>query len=610
PNFKRVDESQVKFVRTTVTWNRQQILGTAIPEHDIDNGIYVRTVTGETKTDLSGCVDELGDNVNFIHEWQTHYAELWINANEYEKYTAAGVTFHYDSTYFTAVSVEFGTSFSGEASVDADSGTVTLNGRANGDYAAGSGYILIARIKMESLEGQGIDWIDSNRPFSVGWSLSDGYVTTLDGNTQAVYLGNGSTTELWANPYDVNDDNIVNVLDYLNFGSVYDHSSLSGESILVACDFNRDGQVNVLDYMLLGANYDIAKQDVVSGKYQLAIAKEFIQRYTGSRLNADHQETIGTILDAANDTWIQALNNWGQEQQLDMTVNKVDVQLIVKDLSDISDGTTLAETVITKYDSETGLPVRGIIYLDEDAATMTWYSQLSDPESGTEKYDLYTVLLHELGHMYGYDANCSAFNTVRTQFSFIASDDHSTTTEDVMSSALECGERKTLSDQDIQVVGTVYAWATGLMNPETVASLNSNSNAIRYDTQMIEEEREIPLLSATADTNVPWNACTAAETEVILCLPEATAVPNRIEIAMTDSTKRKLANTGINVRQAVIIDENPAEKDVVLQNMFPEDNGVSEDRDPDWPDWSISVEKQSSAEYIDISLQTEITEES
>ncbi|MGI5831338.1 MAG: dockerin type I domain-containing protein [Thermoguttaceae bacterium] len=450
-----IDDSQIKTVNV-VTAGTSSVRGTSSAEYVVENGVYLRTVTEETALDASGSVADIGVNADYIHEWQTHYTEIWVKASENDPLSAVSVDLAFDPTYFDTTDIEFGSAFAdGNYSFDAESGKLNaIAARAADGTLSGSGYYLLARVKFEAVDDAGILWSESLAPVSLVRSVSSARVTTVSGTTSA-YIGIDASTDLWANPYDVNDDGEINLIDCVSFINRYGGNSAENYADLFF-DFNRDGVVDVRDFTAFANVYGLTRRDIVDGKAELTFPDSFTRRYVGSTLDVDHAELLGRICDAAVADWSEALG----------TEKKIDLLVVVKDLPDRQ----LAMAQVTATDSGTGLPTRGTIYLDNDAAGARWSALLTPPTSGSPRYDLYTVILHEIGHLYGYDSENEAFLSIASEFDWIGTDGHSTVESDLMYPLLEPGVRKTVTINDAAVVVAVHRTARGGMAHEAFAA--------------------------------------------------------------------------------------------------------------------------------------------
>ena len=524
---------------TSIRQTTTSVVGTSSAEFVVDGGVYVRTVTEKTETDELGMVDKLSLNVDYIHEWQTHFAEIWLKASDLESYAAASTNLSFNSEYFTVTGIEFGSAFDGTVGeIDQAAGTITgISGTANADIS-GDSYVLLARVALESAAGQGVAWADCASPIELEYALSDVSVMTAAGTEIDSYLGKSAVTDLWGNPLDVNDDGRITGADFSTFAMAYGQDTTTGEIAKLLFDYDRSGKVTGSDFSSFALYYGLTKEEVVSGAKAFTLSAACTQRYVGTELSADNTALVGKVLDAANQAWAEALG----------LTDTVDVTLVVKDF-----GTDeLARAQIVELDSETGAPSRGIIYLDDDAAGNLWYSQLDTPTEGTDRYDLYTVLLHELGHLYGYDSGYAAFDAVYERFSDILNADaHSTDEANIMYESINPGERKDLTETDITIADAILSAAAEDSSLRTFI-LGSVSSIVTAEASVAAASEISTGLTTSVSTRL-----TDAEADAAALLIDAAA-------------RRELLAMGLEIENSSDLDlsEPILARDVIMEDIF------------------------------------------
>ena len=199
------------------------------------------------------------------------------------------------------------------------------------------------------------------------------------------------------------DNGSINFNDLSTFISFYGSSVIDASSGLAwSLDFDKSGEINFKDLTHLIANYNLSK----TSSEQVSFPPNFPKEWYGSELTTDGQAPLNDLIDAAVNEWRTATGN-----------DDLTVQVLVTDL----EGQQLGESHILELD-ENGIPVKGRVYIDDDAAGLGWYSSiegLSFDENGQAiagsaaegRYDLYTVLLHEIGHAAGFTTGYSAFSS-------------------------------------------------------------------------------------------------------------------------------------------------------------------------------------------------------
>ncbi|WP_417382083.1 Calx-beta domain-containing protein, partial [Gimesia sp.] len=462
------------------------LTGTASPNTTISTSL----VTTPTTTSANGETDAVPDSVAWIDEWDSFWVEVWGNTSDGSGISGGNFDLEYNTDYFTATAVEFGSAFAGSstASIDDQTGIITgISGQNSQSNLGGSGQVLLARVKFESL---GEDNVVIDRvsgflgPHSLGIRVVNASLDVSDFGGVTASTGETLNTELWAVPFDLNDDGTINHRDLIKFTSYYGMTVAEAKSGLAwSLDFDKSGKINHRDLIYLVNNYSISRG---TGQ-QISFPANFPQEWYGTAITTEGSDTLTTLIDAATEEWKTATGN------PDLTV-----QVVVTDLG----GQQLGEGHILELD-ENGIPVKGRVYIDDDAAGLGWYSSvegLAFDSSGLAiagsaaegHYDLYTVLLHEIGHAAGFTTSYSAYTKhVETsdsgQVQFVSWDFLAPLTEDglhidetfdpndIMGATLDPSSRKMISTLDIQILQAAYDSAQGAVITPLSAPLMASS---------------------------------------------------------------------------------------------------------------------------------------
>ncbi|PQO26022.1 hypothetical protein C5Y96_21465 [Blastopirellula marina] len=423
------------------------------------SGLFVTVNKTRTGTDANGQVAELPDNVDWASEWDSLWVEVWGNTADAAGLYGGSLDLAYNTNLFTATEIEYASSMGvgRTGTIDDANGLITGLGSQSQQYDLGNGsFVLLGRVKLESLPGDGID-------VSVGGDLTAESLGLSVSNTKLLLSGVGEVVpgvtevadvDVWAVAYDANDDGKIGISDFSQFISAYGKSTLTADTaMLAALDFDNNGKVGLGDFSAFIQNYGKNKLNAESIQYP----ETFTQMWVGKGAELNGPDSLQEVFDKAVSDWQEAL---GWE-------DPIDVKLVVKDFGDAQ----LGEAELLALD-ENGLPQFGILTLDDDGAGLGWSSDLEGgPAEG--QYDLYTVILHELGHLYGFMSHYAGFaDNVVTDHEgnklFIGSDfvavlddyaQHLDATEhmgDVMNAALDPGQRKLISALDVQILQTAY----------------------------------------------------------------------------------------------------------------------------------------------------------
>ena len=417
------------------------LLAAETPEKIVTGGVYPRVATTPTTTSGNGTVAVIPENADWIHEWQTHWVELWVKASEVAYFLDGTCDLNYNTNYFTAVEVELSPAFRGNSNpvIHDALGKVTGIGGNATQLVSGDGYVLLGRVKFQSIGTDNVPFAEAWFAHDLGISLENVKVTTSAKEVLS-FAGKSPRTELWAVPYDTTDSGRIDAIDYTQFLSAFVDSREQSSYLLSFLDFNKDGKVDAKDYTFFLAAFGITRDSGVP----VPFPQSFTQRYVGKKLDADSAATVNKIIDAANKAWQTALG-------LD---RPVEIQIVVQDFGAGND--QLATAQITAVDAK-GLPLKGIITLDSTAAGMGWYSQIGEPVANG-RYDLFTVLLHEMGHIYGFNTSYDAFNAVVGQYigQLDKSGLHAADPNDLMYATLATGIRKYISTFDVAIITSAY----------------------------------------------------------------------------------------------------------------------------------------------------------
>ncbi|HAW28405.1 MAG TPA: hypothetical protein DCY03_09845, partial [Planctomycetaceae bacterium] len=462
------------------------LTGTASPNTTISTSL----VTAPTATNANGETETVPDSVDWIDEWDSFWVEVWGNTSDGSGISGGNFDLEYNTDYFTATAVEFGSAFGGSsaASIDDQAGIVSgISGQNGQGNLGGSGQVLLARVKFESIgeDNVAIDQVTGFLgPHNLGIRVVNASLDVTDFGDVTASTGETLDTELWAVPFDLNDDGTINYRDLITFTSYYDTSVVGAESGLAwSLDFDKSGKINYRDLIFLATNYNRSRG---TGQ-QISFPTNFPQEWYGSPITTEGSDSLSTLIDAATDEWKTATGN-----------PDLAVQVVVTDLG----GQQLGEGHILELD-ENGIPVKGRVYIDDDAGGLGWYSSVDGlafdsngqaiaGSAAEGHYDLYTVLLHEIGHAAGFTTSYSPYtNQLQTsdsgQVQFVSWDfiapltddglhiDETFYPDDIMGATLDPSTRKMISTLDIQVLQAAYNNADGAVITPLSAPLMASS---------------------------------------------------------------------------------------------------------------------------------------
>ena len=228
----------------------------------------LRVVDTPTVVPANGEIAELPANRDGVNEWDTYWVEIWVSTQELDSQGIAKVTLDlgYQTDYSSATEINFGPAFTQNQTGTINDLTGMVESLSAETPIADLGInsqVLFARIKFESLID---DQVTLDLPGqSIGPNNLEFQILSpkLDlGNVLNVtpYVAPDIGSSIWANPFDLNDNDIVDFRDLMLFASVYrDKPSESSNDYSWFSDFDQNDRVNFRDLILFATNYRKSK---------------------------------------------------------------------------------------------------------------------------------------------------------------------------------------------------------------------------------------------------------------------------------------------------------------------------------------------------------------
>ncbi|QDT94090.1 right-handed parallel beta-helix repeat-containing protein [Gimesia algae] len=378
--------------------------------------IELRMVDEKTTTQSNGEQTTLPDNLTWIDEWSGYWLEIWIStptANDLGVLSAA-MNLSYNTTITTATAIEYGAAFTVHqtGTINDLAGVIeNLSAETSLTDVGDDQRVLFARIRFESTASDGIDLDLTGQlmiPKSPEFTVHQTEVQLVGSIATQEVHGPAPETLVFANPYDLNDDDKINYRDLIQLVRVYGVTPSEANSDYAwFADYDQNDRVNYRDLILLVNNYGKSKARQSNVNYSQGFPD------TWNR----HLTVEPTLLPQLN---ARPVEQASAETTLNSVVESLDPQLTP------AENEKLAQVDIEIVDLPEGVlsnTVQGTIYIDVNAAGYGWFVD-NTPDDNSEFYatgpytlvsapfgnmnalgkiDLRTVILHELGHLLGYE---------------------------------------------------------------------------------------------------------------------------------------------------------------------------------------------------------------
>lgn len=397
-------------------------------------GVYMVVSTADEADSAAA----LPESESWIHEWQTHYVDLYLNTQDADVDVSGNVSFtlNYGDLFTATDFIAMESVFDGAFQIDVENNAVQISGRLKDTVTVEDGFVLLGRVKFESVGDGGLA-ADTVGTVDLGLSLDKIQLYNSAEEQIAVNTNVSVGTRAAAVVYDSNDDGVIDVTDFISFATYYGTDTLaSNDALAWALDFDKSGKIDSSDFVDFATNYGVTR---ANGK-AIKFSEGFLKQYIGATIQGEGDADLTRLLD-------QAVGEWEAKLGTDLDVN---IQIKVKNYED----TQLGESYIVSL-ADDGRPLTGVIVLDTDAAGLYWSINTDEVLEG--KYDLYTVILHEVGHVLGFTDQYNAFTKVAKGADFDGS--HAADASDLMYETINPGERKEVSDFDAGVVNSAYEYA-------------------------------------------------------------------------------------------------------------------------------------------------------
>ncbi|WP_198000832.1 choice-of-anchor Q domain-containing protein [Gimesia fumaroli] len=376
--------------------------------------IEMTLVDSPTSTAGNGEVAALPESLDWVDEWSGYWLEIWVSAPSAADLGVLSVALDlsYNTAITTAVAIEYGAAFTlnQTGAIDDTSGLIaSLSAETNLTDVGDDQHVLFARIRFESTSEDGIDLDLEGEiliPQSPEFVINNLGIVFADNTDSEEVHGSAPATQVWANPFDLDDNDAINIRDLILFINQY--STIPSESnspYAWFTDYNQDDRINSRDLISLINNYGKQKSNQTSISYPRNFPTAWKKHLTVEPALLPQQNA-------------NSVDQTDAESVLDGVVEYLEPQLTSEENNKLAQ---VNIEVIDLVDGVLSNTVRGTIYVDVNAAGYGWFVD-DTPGDNSEFYlsgflslttfpfsdavgkiDLWTVILHELGHLLGYE---------------------------------------------------------------------------------------------------------------------------------------------------------------------------------------------------------------
>jgi YD repeat-containing protein len=233
-----------------------------------------------------GEVATLPASVDWVHEWQSFWVEIWVSTPDTTVYSLAEATvdLQYPSSYLTAQEIAPGPAFAENAwgTIDDASGMVRAMGGQTARTDLGkTGYVLLARVRFASTGDDQVPVDEGGRkigPFAMPIGLASGQTEVHGGGVPMPTLASSPSTELWAVMYDIDDNGQVDFGDFSYFAAAFGRTvgePTPNPPYVWWADFDGSGRVDFGDLAFFAPNFGKTRSAVQAGDQTLVFPPNF-----------------------------------------------------------------------------------------------------------------------------------------------------------------------------------------------------------------------------------------------------------------------------------------------------------------------------------------------
>lgn len=346
------------------------------------------TISSAISVSMEGVVTDINSQkVTWLHEWQTHFVEIYATADTAVSGADLTVKLNYRPDLFTLDTSSLPTGW--EVSEET-SGTLVLSGLSGDLTEEGK---LLGKIRFVSVPGGGI-LLDKTVAVLPTEELGLQVVSVSGVDDAGGELdGSGTVPSLNVYPvlYDLNDSGKIDIADLILFAKNFSNSA-TASPMAFYCDWNHSGVVDIADLILFAKNFSLAEGGTIvfSSNYPLAWA-------TGQNLVLSEDSVVRTEEIPA------VLEQNALDTLSEVVVARATVEFGVTVPANVLE--TVTFRVADLGGNVLATQIGNVIWVDQTAAGCGWYLDATPYDDTDDVFngqvDLLTVLFHEWGHFAG-----------------------------------------------------------------------------------------------------------------------------------------------------------------------------------------------------------------
>ncbi|HAH49236.1 MAG TPA: hypothetical protein DCM07_31235, partial [Planctomycetaceae bacterium] len=276
--------------------------------------VDLRIVSSETTTEDNGEVSALPANREWINEWGGYWLEIWISSPLATSQGIASVNFNlsYNTAVTTAVAIEYGAAFTiGQTgTINDHTGVIeNLSAVTSLSDVGDDQPVLFARIRFESESADAVA-LDVE-----GQTLNPQSPSILVDSSEILFAGSAASEEvngpapettIYANPFDLNDDELINYRDLMLFIRAFGTTpGQSSNHFAWAADYNQNGRVDFPDLLAMVFNFGKSKEGAIPIDYPANFPEAWNQLLT-VETQQPLQTTAKSVTQATAETMLES----------------------------------------------------------------------------------------------------------------------------------------------------------------------------------------------------------------------------------------------------------------------------------------------------------------